>query len=142
MAKMQADYIWMNGEIIPWEQATVHVFTHALHYGSSAFEGIRAYEVDDAAAIFRGPEHFERLLFSCKVARIPSPLSVDEWMEVAKAVVKKNGHRSAYIRPLVFRGYETLGVDGRAVLWMPSWAAYRGGVIWAQSPLNRAWMCR
>ena len=89
MAKMQADYIWMNGEIIPWEQATVHVFTHALHYGSSAFEGIRAYEVNEAAAIFRGPEHFERLLYSCKVARIPSPLEVDEWMDVAKAVLLK-----------------------------------------------------
>ena len=131
MAKMQADYIWMNGEIIPWEQATVHVFTHALHYGSSAFEGIRAYEVNDAAAIFRGPEHFERLLFSCKVAHIPSPLNVDEWMDVAKAILLKNDHRSAYIRPLVFRGYESLGVDGRgcpveAILASVPWGRYLG----------------
>ena len=70
---MRADYIWMNGKIIPWEQATVHVFTHALHYGSSVFEGIRVYETDNGPAIFRGREHFERLLFSSKVARIPRP---------------------------------------------------------------------
>jgi branched-chain amino acid aminotransferase len=128
---MRADYIWMNGEIIPWEQATVHVFTHALHYGSSAFEGIRAYETPSGPAIFRGREHFERLLFSCKVARIPSPLTVDEWMDVTIAVLKKNKHRSAYVRPLVFRGYETLGVDGRgcpvdAILATVPWGRYLG----------------
>jgi branched-chain amino acid aminotransferase len=128
---MRADYIWMNGEIIPWEQATVHVFTHALHYGSSAFEGIRAYETPAGPAIFRGREHFERLLFSCKVARMPSPLTVDEWMDVTVAVLKKNKHRSAYIRPLVFRGYETLGVDGRgcpvdAILASVPWGRYLG----------------
>lgn len=131
MAKMRADYIWMNGEIIPWEEATVHVFTHALHYGSSTFEGIRAYEVDGNPAIFRGAEHFERLLYSCKVAHIPSPLGVDEWMDVTKAVLKKNGHPSAYIRPLVFRGYESLGVDGRgcpvdAILATVPWGRYLG----------------
>lgn len=128
---MQADFIWMNGEIIPWGEAKVHVFTHALHYGSSVFEGIRAYETADGPAIFRGREHFERLLFSCKIARIPSPLSVDEWMQVAIDVVKSNKLRSAYIRPLVFRGYETLGVDGRkcpvdAILAAVPWGRYLG----------------
>ncbi|MCB0114058.1 MAG: branched-chain amino acid transaminase [Caldilineaceae bacterium] len=128
---MQADFIWMNGKIIPWGEAKVHVFTHALHYGSSVFEGIRAYETADGPAIFRGREHFERLLFSCKVARIPSPLSVDEWMQVAIDVVKANKLRSAYIRPLVFRGYESLGVDGRkcpvdAILASVPWGRYLG----------------
>ncbi len=128
---MRADYIWMNGEIIPWEQAQVHVFTHALHYGSSVFEGIRAYETVNGPAIFRGPEHFERLLFSCKVARIPPPLSVAEWMEVTAQVLRANQHPSAYIRPLVFRGYETLGVDGRscpveAILATVPWGRYLG----------------
>ncbi len=106
---MRADYIWMNGEIIPWDEAKVHVFTHALHYGSSVFEGIRAYETVDGPGIFRGREHFERLLFSCKVARIPSPLTVDEWMDVTAQVLKANQLRSAYVRPLVFRGYESSG---------------------------------
>jgi branched-chain amino acid aminotransferase len=128
---MRADSIWMNGKIIPWDQAQVHVFTHALHYGSSVFEGIRAYETAKGPAIFRGREHFERLLFSCKVARIPSPLTVDEWMDVAAKVLRANQHPSAYIRPLVFRGYNTLGVDGRgcpvdAVLATVPWGAYLG----------------
>ena len=128
---MRADYIWMNGDIIPWDEAKVHVFTHALHYGSSTFEGIRAYETPDGPAIFRGAEHFERLLFSCKVARIPSPLTVEAWMEVSTNVLRKNQLRSAYIRPLVFRGYESLGVDGRgcpvdAILAAVPWGAYLG----------------
>lgn len=128
---MQADYIWMNGEIIPWAEAKVHVFTHALHYGSSVFEGVRAYETPAGPAIFRGVEHFERLLFSCKVARIPSPLTIDEWMDVTAQVLQANQLRSAYIRPLVFRGYESLGVDGRkcpvdAILATVPWGAYLG----------------
>lgn len=128
---MRADYIWMNGKIIPWEQATVHVFAHALHYGSSAFEGIRVYDTTNGPAIFRGHEHFERLLFSCKVAHMQSPLTVDEWMTVTADVVRANQQRSAYARPLVFRGYNTLGVDGRgcpidAILATVPWGAYLG----------------
>ncbi|HRJ44041.1 MAG TPA: branched-chain amino acid transaminase [Caldilineaceae bacterium] len=131
MAKMRADFIWMNGEIIPWDQAQVHVFTHALHYGSSTFEGMRAYETPDGPAIFRGREHYERLLFSCKVARIPSPLTVDEWMDVTIRVLQANKLRSAYVRPLVFRGYNTLGVDGRgcpvdAIVATVPWGRYLG----------------
>ena len=128
---MRADYIWMNGKISPWEQATVHVFAHALHYGSSAFEGIRVYDTANGPAIFRGHEHFERLLFSCKVAHMQSPLTVDEWMTVTADVVRANQQRSAYARPLVFRGYNTLGVDGRgcpidAILATVPWGAYLG----------------
>lgn len=128
---MRADFIWMNGKVIPWEQATVHVFTHALHYGSSVFEGIRAYELPGGPAIFRGREHYERLLFSCKVAHIPPPYTVDEFMQATAEVLRANGQRSAYIRPLVFRGYNTLGVDGRGcpvetiVAGVP-WGAYLG----------------
>jgi branched-chain amino acid aminotransferase len=110
---MRADYIWMNGKIIPWDQAQVHVFTHALHYGSSVFEGIRAYELPSGPAIFRAREHYERILFSCKVAHIPSPYTVDEYIQATIDVIKANRQRSSYIRPLVFRGYNTLGVDGR-----------------------------
>ncbi len=128
---MRADYLWMNGEIIPWDQAQVHVFTHALHYGSSVFEGIRAYETPTGPAIFRGREHYERLLFSCKVARIPAPLTIDEWMDVTDEVIRVNQQPSAYIRPLVFRGYDTLGVDGRgcpveAIVATIPWGTYLG----------------
>ncbi len=132
MAAMQADYIWMNGKIIPWAEATVHVFTHALHYGSSAFEGIRIYETVNGPAIFRGREHYERLLFSSKVAHIPSPITdIDEWMQITADVARANKHRSAYVRPLLFRGYNTLGVDGRgcpvdAIVATVPWGSYLG----------------
>lgn len=128
---MRADYIWMNGQIIPWDEAKVHVFAHALHYGSSVFEGIRVYETTKGPAIFRGREHYERLLYSAKVARIPSPYTIDDYMQATKDVVRANKQRSAYVRPLLFRGYNTLGVDGRscpveAVVASVPWGAYLG----------------
>ncbi len=128
---MRADYIWMNGKIIPWDEARVHVFTHALHYGSSVFEGIRVYATTKGPAIFRGREHYERLLFSAKVAHIPSPYTVDEYMQATIDVVRANQQRSAYVRPLVFRGYNTLGVDGRGcpvevIVASVPWGAYLG----------------
>ena len=110
---MRADYIWMNGEVMPWDQATVHVFAHALHYGSSVFEGIRAYDIGGIPHLFRAREHYERLLFSCKVARMASPLDVDGWLDVTRQVLRANRLAAAYVRPLVFRGYDSLGVDGR-----------------------------
>jgi branched-chain amino acid aminotransferase len=121
----------MNGKIIPWDEAKVHVFTHALHYGSSVFEGIRVYETTKGPAIFRGREHYERLLYSAKVARIPSPYTIDDYMQATKDVVRANNQRSAYVRPLLFRGYNTLGVDGRgcpveAVVASVPWGAYLG----------------
>ena len=126
---MRADYIWMNGEVIPWDQATVHVFAHALHYGSSAFEGIRAYEINGTPHLFRAREHYERLLFSCKVAHMESPLDVDGWIDVSKQVLRANRLAGAYIRPLVFRGYESLGVDGRGC----PIDAILGAVPWGKS---------
>lgn len=128
---MRADFIWMNGKIIPWDEAQVHVFTHALHYGSSVFEGIRVYETTRGPAIFRGREHYERLLFSAKVAHIPSPYTIDEYMQATIDVVRANNQRSAYVRPLIFRGYNTLGVDGRGcpvevIVASVPWGAYLG----------------
>jgi len=128
---MRADYIWMNGKVIPWDEAQVHVFTHALHYGSSAFEGIRVYETAGGPAIFRGREHYERLLYSAKVARIPSPYNIEEYMQATVDVVRANKQKSAYVRPLLFRGYNTLGVDGRgcpveAIVASVPWGAYLG----------------
>jgi branched-chain amino acid aminotransferase len=129
---MKANYIWKNGELVPWERAQVHVMSHALHYGTSVFEGIRAYEIGDKAAIFCAREHFERLLFSCKVARIPSPLSVSQWMEITADTLRANGQRNAYIRPLVYRGVgPTLGLDAQqcpseALLATVPWGTYLG----------------
>lgn len=129
---MHAEYIWMNGEMRPWESAQVHVLTHALHYGSSVYEGLRAYEIAGDAAVFCGPAHFERLLYSCKVARIPSPLSIEQWMRVTAEVLRSNRQRSAYIRPLVFRGRgDSMGLDGRrfpveAIVAAVPWGSYLG----------------
>jgi branched-chain amino acid aminotransferase len=110
---VRAKYIWMNGEIIAWQRAQVHVFAHALHFGSSVFEGLRAYDIGGRPFLFRGPEHFERLLSSCRMSRIPCPLTVEEWVRASADLVRANGHRSAYIRPLVFRGGHALTLDGR-----------------------------
>lgn len=129
---MREGYIWKNSELVPWNRAQVHVLTHALHYGSSVFEGLRAYEIGDDAAVFCGTAHFERLMFSCKVARIPSPLTVDEWMSVTAETLRANRLRSAYIRPLVFRGYDgSVALDARrfpvdAILATVPWATYFG----------------
>ena len=128
---MQAEWIWMNGETIPWDQAKVHVFTHALHYGSSAFEGIRAYKTTRGPAIFRGPEHYRRLHDSSKMMRLPLEYSVEELIEVTKSLIRANKQDSCYIRPIVFRGYENLGVDGRkcpveVVVATVPWGAYLG----------------
>lgn len=128
---MQADWMWMNGQLIPWEQATVHVFTHALHYGSSAFEGIRAYSTPNGPAIFRGPEHYRRLHDSAKIMRLPLSYSVEELIEATKSSIRANKQDSCYIRPLVFRGYETLGVDGRkcpveTIIGTVPWGKYLG----------------
>ncbi len=128
---MQADWMWMNGELIPWHQAKVHVFTHALHYGSSVFEGIRAYATPRGPAIFRGPEHYRRLHDSAKVIRMPVDYSVETLIAATKSAIRANKQESCYIRPLIFRGYETLGVDGRkcpveVIIGTVPWGAYLG----------------
>ena len=103
-------YIWFNGELVPWEKATVHVMTHALHYGSSVFEGIRCYTTPRGPAVFRLTAHIRRLFDSAKIYRMELPYSVGEIVDVCKVVVRENGLTSAYLRPLVWRGYGEIGV--------------------------------
>ena len=128
---MRANYVWMNGEILPWDRGQVHVMTHALHYGTSVYEGIRAYDVGGRANILCGPAHFERLTYSCKVARIPCPYTIEQWMTAASDILRANEQRSAYLRPLVFRGAAGLEIDGRkcpveAIIAAIPWGAYLG----------------
>jgi len=106
--------IWMDGELIPWEKATVHVSAHALHYGSSVFEGIRAYEHPDGPAVFRLTEHMERLGTSCRLAGLQLPYTIPDLSNAVCAVVRASGLPACYIRPVVFRGSETFSVDGRS----------------------------
>lgn len=128
---MPSEWIWMNGKFIKWEEATVHVTTHALHYGSSVFEGVRAYATADGPAVFRLQPHTRRLLNSAKIARIQSPYSEDEINSAVLELVARNKHEACYIRPLMFRGAGMLGVEGRknpvdTVIFTLEWGRYLG----------------
>lgn len=128
---MPAEWIWMDGEFVKWENATVHVTTHALHYGSSVFEGIRAYSTPQGPAVFRMPEHTKRLAHSAKMARIEMPYSEDDINRAIIDLISRNGHDACYIRPLVFRGAGPLGLEGRkhpvnVMIMTMEWGTYLG----------------
>ena len=111
---IKAKYIWMSGNFVLWEEAKVHVLTHALHYASSVFEGIRFYRTDKGLAIFRLRDHLMRLIDSARIYRMEVPYSIEELEETIDALIIKNGLLDAemgYIRPLVYRGYHSLGVN-------------------------------
>jgi len=107
----EADYIWMNGEFVAWEDAQVHVLTHALHYGTGVFEGIRAYETERGPAIFRHQEHLERLKRSAALYYMELPYQLEKLREATHELIVRNGLRSCYIRPLVYRGHGPMGLD-------------------------------
>ncbi|MBV8145761.1 MAG: branched-chain amino acid transaminase [Gammaproteobacteria bacterium] len=105
-------FIWFNGKLVPWEKATVHVLAHALHYGSSIFEGVRAYETPRGVAIFRLRDHTRRLFESAKIYRINMPYSAEALNDACRQVIAANGlKRGAYIRPVAFKGYGEIGVS-------------------------------
>ena len=103
--------IWHNGTLIPWEKAQIHVLSHVVHYGSSVFEGIRCYAQPQAAAIFRLPEHMQRLLDSAKIYRMVLPYSLDQLCTAVVDVVEANEVAPCYIRPIALRGYGEIGVN-------------------------------
>ena len=123
--------IWMNGRMIPWNRAKIHVLSHVIHYGSSAFEGMRCYATKRGPAIFRLGDHIDRLFLSAKVYRMKIPFSRDEIVEACKRIVRVNQLKSCYIRPIVFRGYGSMGVNPMSCpvevavgAW--KWGAYLG----------------
>jgi len=103
--------IWRNGQLIPWEQANIHVMSHVVHYGSSVFEGIRCYSQPSGAAVFRLPEHMQRLIDSAKIYRMTLPYSLDELCAAVVDVIENNGVAPCYIRPIALRGYGEIGVN-------------------------------
>ena len=126
-----ADLIWLNGEFVAWEDAKVHVLTHALHYGTAVFEGIRAYETDQGTAIFRNQDHLARLEASAKLYYMDLPYTQEQLREVTHELISRNGFKSCYIRPLVWRGYGPMGlnpldnpVEAMIAVW--EWGAYLG----------------
>lgn len=128
-----AKLIWMNGRMIPWQEASVHVMAHALHYGSSVFEGIRVYQTPDGPKVFRLTDHMQRLFDSAAIYRMPIPYPRDELIDVCKQVIVANDlNNGAYIRPIALRGYGDVGlapkpdhpVDVAIAAW--EWGAYLG----------------
>ena len=123
--------IWMNGELVDWDKAQVHVLTHTLHYGSGVFEGIRAYATADGPAVFRLTEHIERLFASAKILGFEIPYTVQELIDATKETVRSTGLDSCYIRPIAYMGYGEMGlntlpctIDVAIACW--PWGAYLG----------------
>ena len=103
--------IWHNGTLIPWEKAQIHVMSHVVHYGSSVFEGVRAYTQGEKAGVFRLREHMQRFIDSAKIYRMPLDYSLDELCQAVVEVIEANGVAPCYIRPIAFRGYGEIGVN-------------------------------
>jgi len=129
----KCEWIWQNGELVPWDEAQVHVLTHALHYGSSVFEGIRVYPTPDGLKVFRLAAHTKRMFESAKIHRIEIPYSEADINAACREIVVRNDlNNGAYIRPIAFRGYGEIGlapskghpVDTVIAAW--EWGAYLG----------------
>jgi branched-chain amino acid aminotransferase len=124
-------FIWHNGKLVPWNDAKVHVLTHTLHYGGGAFEGIRFYQTSQGSAIFRLPEHIDRLLFSASILKMNVPFSKEQLISAVRETVRINGLQEGYIRPLVYYGSGIMGVNPTgapvelAIACWP-WGAYLG----------------
>ncbi|MFA5890115.1 MAG: branched-chain amino acid transaminase [Actinomycetota bacterium] len=123
--------IWMDGALVPWDEARVHILTHSLHYGSAVFEGIRAYETSKGPAVFRLTDHIRRLHDSAHIFMMQVPYSVDDLVIACKDTVRSSGLSSCYVRPLVYRGYGEMGlnplvapVNVSIAVW--PWGAYLG----------------
>jgi branched-chain amino acid aminotransferase len=103
--------VWMNGRLVPWKDANIHIASHVIHYGSSLFEGFRAYETPRGTAVFRLDAHLKRLYNSCKMYRMDVSYSSEEFSRAVIDTIRANGYKSCYIRPIIYRGYNALGVD-------------------------------
>lgn len=123
--------IWLDGELVPWREAKVHVLTHTLHYGMGVFEGVRAYKAGQGTSIFRLKSHTDRLMDSARIMNMKVPFSREQFNEAQRTVVRENNLETAYIRPMLFYGSEGLGlradnltVRGMIAAW--SWGTYLG----------------
>ncbi len=123
--------IWYNGKLLDWKDAKIHVMSHVIHYGTSVFEGLRCYDTAQGAATFRLKDHVRRLFDSAKIYRMPIPFTQDEIFQACHETIRVNKLKSAYVRPIAFRGYNTLGVDPTdcpvdVVIGTMNWGAYLG----------------
>jgi branched-chain amino acid aminotransferase len=127
----EMDTIWMDGALVPWADAKIHVLTHALHYGSGVFEGIRAYKTDRGTAVLRLDEHLRRLVRSAKLYYMPVPYTVEQLYDATFEVLESNRLDAGYIRPLIFRGYGEMGLNPmnapvQAIIAAWPWGTYLG----------------
>jgi len=127
----RSDWIWRDGELVAWDDATVHIGAHVIHYGSAVFEGIRCYATGDGPAVFRLDRHLERLHASAKVFRMPLRWSVGELTAAVKHTILRNGLGACYIRPIAFRGPGSMGIDSRenpviTAIMVWEWGRYLG----------------
>ena len=127
----QSEFIWMNGEVVPWEDAQVHVLTHALHYGTSVFEGVRCYDTEIGPAIFRHQDHVDRLFRSAQAYFMELPFTAEQIRSATLDLIARNKLSSCYIRPIAYRGYGSMGlfplavdVDVTIAVW--EWGLYLG----------------
>jgi branched-chain amino acid aminotransferase len=127
----QSEFIWMNGEFVPWEDAQIHVLTHALHYGTSVFEGVRCYDTEIGPAIFRHQDHIDRLFRSAQAYFMDIPFTPEQIRTATLDLISRNKLRSCYIRPIAYRGYGSMGlfplavdVDLTIAVW--EWGLYLG----------------
>ena len=130
----EAKWIWMDGRLVPWGEAKIHILSHVIHYGSGVFEGMRCYKTERGPAIFRLEDHIDRLLYSAKVYRMEIPYSREELIEACKEVVKANELEDCYIRPIVYRGYGEMGVNPlncpvNVAIAAWEWGAYLGEAL-------------
>jgi len=128
---VEGKYIWRNGEFVAWADATTHVLSHALHYGTAVFEGIRCYANDKGSAVFRLRDHMRRMTRSAKMLMMPLSYDAEELSLAALETIRKNELQSCYIRPIAFRGYGAVGVNPRSapidvVIAVWPWDAYLG----------------
>ena len=130
-------FIWYDGELVPWRDATTHVLTHSLHYGLAVFEGERAYKTDRGAAIFRLKEHTDRLFDSAHIFMMKMPFDRETVFEASKEVVRANKLDSCYVRPLAFYGSEKMGVSPKGALVHIAIAAWPWGAYLGEDGLSR-----
>jgi branched-chain amino acid aminotransferase len=131
MAFPETGQIWMNGRFLPWNDAVIHVASHAIHYASAVFEGVRCYDTPNGSVCFRLDAHMRRLQSSARIYRMDYPLDLAGWTDAVLATVRINRLKACYIRPLIYRGYGSLGVaptgcpvDAAILLW--EWGTYGG----------------
>ncbi|MEO0137502.1 MAG: branched-chain amino acid transaminase [candidate division WOR-3 bacterium] len=111
MAMPKSEYIWMDGNFVKWDDAKIHILSHVIHYGTGVFEGLRCYDTPNGSVLFRLKEHTERLFNSAKIYRMEIPFTKEQINNAIIELIKKNGLKSAYVRPIVYRGYNELGVN-------------------------------